>query len=72
MLLGWLQTSAKEDININEAMVLLLKTVSYIMTNDVVPNQITLMTFFFVRNLYIYIRQHTFQSLEIIFCIKQR
>ena len=46
MLLGWLQTSAKEDININEAMVLLLKTVSYIMTNDAVPNQITLMTFF--------------------------
>ena len=46
MFLGWLQTSAKEDININEAMVLLLKTVSYIMTNDVVANQITLMTFF--------------------------
>lgn len=46
MLLGWLQTSAKEDININEAMVLLLKTVSYIMTNDSVPNRITLMTFF--------------------------
>ena len=57
MLLGWLQTSAKEDININEAMVLLLKTVSYIMTNDVVPNQITLMTFFLFV-IYIYTTTH--------------